>query len=183
MGLGRAGHHALGLAAVRVPPALALAVLLGLGGCKLAGAVAGAAAGASTGAATANPIVGYAVAVAVNSGVDELQDYISRSRQHSEQDAIVAAVGQMQPGDTRSWEIVHDIPLFDDHHGVMQVTRDIATPLTDCKEVLFTIDEGSPQKPRRSLFTTAACRDTVGWQWAQAEPAVERWGYLQHISH
>lgn len=157
--------------------------LLALCACGSAGAVAGAVVGASTGAATVNPIVGYAVAVGVNAGVDELQRYIARLRQGAEQDAIVAAVGQMQVGETRPWKIVHDIPLFDDEHGEMQVVRSIDTPLAQCREVLFTVDEGRPQHLRRTPYTTDACLDTRGWSWAEAEPATERWGRFQHISH
>ena len=158
-------------------------LLLPLGACSSLGAIAGAAVGASTGAATVNPIVGYAVAVGVNAGVGELQKYVARVRQGAEQDAIVAAVGQMQPGETRPWKIVHTVPLFDDEHGEMQVVRSIDTPLTQCREVLFTVDEGRPPHLRRTPYTTDACLDTSGWRWAEVEPGTERWGYFQHISH
>ncbi len=154
-----------------------------LGGCGSIGAVTGAVVGGSTGAATANPVVGYAVAVAVNAGVDDLQKYVARVRQGAEQDAIADAVGRMPPGQVRSWKIVHDIPLFDDEHGEMEVVRLIDTPLAPCKEVLFTVDDGKGARLRRRSYTTDACLDTVGWRWAEAEPATERWGYFQHISH
>jgi len=151
-------------------------------GCRVIGAVASTAAGASTGTITANPVVGYATAVGVNAGIDALEDYIARARQGAEQDAIVRAVGEMQVGETRNWKIVHTIPMFDNEHGEMMVTRVIATPLTTCKEVLFTVDQGSGIHLRQSLYTTSACLDTRGWRWAAAEPATARWGYLQHIS-
>lgn len=188
MGDGRARDLALGFAAMRVRlptgarPAMLL-LLLPLAACSSVGAIAGAAVGASAGAGTVNPLVGYGVAVGVRSGVDALQQYVARVRQNAEQDQIVAAVGQMGVGETRSWEIVHDIPLFDDERGQMQVVRTIDTPLTQCKEVLFTVDEGTASKLRRRLYTTDACRNARGWKWAQAEPAVERWGYFQHINH
>jgi hypothetical protein len=86
----------------------------------------------------------------------------------------------MQSGETRPWKIVHDIPLFDDQHGEMRVTRTIDTPLTQCKEVVFTVDSGQHD---RSLFTTDACRNSGGWKWASAEPAVARWGYFQHVAY
>jgi hypothetical protein len=184
MGLGRALHHPLGLAAVRIRAAALLPfLLLPLGACSTINAIVGAAAGAATGTATTNPLVGYGVAVGVNAGLDELQHYVARLRQNAEQDQIVGAVGEMQIGETRNWKIVHDIPEFDDEHGQMQVTRVIDTPLTQCKEVLFTVDEGQGAKLRRVLYTTDACHSLHGWKWAAAEPAVERWGYLQHISH
>jgi hypothetical protein len=157
--------------------------LAGLGACSTVGPIAGAVVGASTGAATVNPILGYAVAVGVDAGVDELQHYVARVRQGAEQDAIATAVGQMQVGEVRRWQIVHDIPMFDDEHGDVQVVRLIDTPLTQCKEVLFTVDEGRPPHLRRTPYATDACLDTRGWSWAEAEPATDRWGYLQHISH
>ncbi len=89
----------------------------------------------------------------------------------------------MQVGESRPWKIVHDIPLFDDEHGEMRVVRSIDTPLTQCREVLFTVDHGRPPRERRTLYATDACLGTRGWRWAEAEPAVERWGFLQHISH
>ncbi len=154
-----------------------------LGGCGSVGAVAGAVVGGSTGAATANPIVGYAVAVGVNAGVDDLQNYIARVRQGAEQDAIAEAVGRMPPGQVRPWRIVHEIPMFDDEHGEVEVVRLIGTPLTTCKEVLFTVDESKGLRLRRRLYATDACLDSMGWKWAEAEPATERWGYFQRISH
>jgi len=154
-----------------------------LSGCGMVGAVSGAVAGGATGAVTANPIVGYATAVGVNAGVDELQKYIARVRQSAEQDAILTSVAEMQPGEVKSWKIVHEIPMFDDEHGTMQVTRDIATPLTECKEVLFTVEKGKAPHMKQTPYITSACQDGSLWKWAEAEPAVSRWGYFQHISH
>jgi len=171
-----------GAVAVRRAMPLLLLLPLALGACRAVGAIAGAAAGAAAGTATTNPVVGFAIAVGVNAGIDELQNYIARVRQNAEQDEIAKAVGQMQLGETRSWQIVHDIPEFDNEHGQMQVVRLIETPLTQCKEVLFTVDEGRPAHLRRTPYVTDACRDTRGWKWAEAEPATERWGYFQHIS-
>ncbi len=162
---------------------LCLIGALVLAGCGSVGAVSGAVVGASTGAVTANPVVGYVTAAGVKAGVDALQQYIARVRQGAEQDAIIGAVGAMRPGEKRSWKIVHDISLFDDEHGEMQVVRSIDTPLTQCKEVLFTVEQGRDTSLRRIPYLTAACEDTRGWKWAAAEPATERWGYFQHINH
>lgn len=163
--------------------AVLLLAMAGLVGCRSLGGISGAVAGASTGAATANPIVGYAVAVGVNAGVDELQKYIARVRQNAEQDAIVEAVGEMDVGTSRPWKIVHEIPMFDDEHGEMKVTRLIQTPLTVCKEVMFTVDNGTGTHLHQTLYVTSACLDSQGWKWAAAEPAVDRWGYFQHLAH
>lgn len=154
-----------------------------LSGCGMVGAVSGAIAGGATGAATANPIVGYATAVGVNAGVDELQKYIARVRQNAEQDAILTSVAEMQPGESKSWKIVHDIPMFDNEHGTVEVTRDMTTPLTDCKEVLFAVDKGKAPHLKQIPYITTACKDGTRWKWAEAEPAVSRWGFLQHTTH
>ena len=183
MGFGRAGDVAVGHAAVRLRRLGAPICVLLLGGCSALNGITAAGVGASTGAATANPVVGYAVAVGVNAALDELQKYIARVRQGAEQDVIATAVGEMAVGETRDWKIVHDIPMFDDEHGQMQVVRTIDTPLTQCKEVVFTVDDGKAPHLARTGYDTDACRNTGGWKWAQAEPAVERWGYFQHISH
>jgi hypothetical protein len=183
MGLGGAGHLALGLAAVTLLRLALPALAVALAGCSALNAFTAAGVGATTGVATANPVVGYTVAVGVNAALDELQNYIARTRQGAEQDVIAAAAGEMAVGETRDWKIVHDIPLFDDEHGQMQVVRTIDTPLTQCKEVLFTVDEGRPPHLQRARYDTDACHDTTGWKWAEAEPAVDRWGYFQHIAH
>ncbi|MCB8881833.1 hypothetical protein ACELLULO517_16415 [Acidisoma cellulosilytica] len=154
-----------------------------LGGCSMVGPISGAVAGGATGAVTVNPIVGYATAVGVNAGVDELQKYIARVRQNAEQDAILLSVSEMQPGQIKDWKIVHKIPMFDNEQGTVQVTRDIDNPLTDCKEVLFTVDKGQGAHLKQTAYVTSACRDDVTWKWAESEPAVARWGYFQHISH
>ena len=63
------------------------------------------------------------------------------------------------------------------------VVRAIDTPLVQCKEVLFTVDSGRGAHEKRVPYVTDACHDTKGWKWAAAEPATERWGYFQHVSH
>ena len=104
-------------------------------------------------------------------------------RQNAEQDAILSSVAEMPPGQVKDWKIVHEIPMFDNEHGTMQVTRVIDTPLTECKEVLFTVDNGQGAHLKQTPYITSACRDDHLWKWAEAEPAVSRWGYFEHISH
>ncbi len=146
-----------------------------LAGCSLAGCsavadVAGLAVGGAAGSATANPVVGYAVGIGVRAGVDELQRYVSRRRQQGEQDAIATVAGTAPLGESRAWEIRHTIPIGN-QHGTLTVIREITTPLAACREILFSTEDG--------VFTTPICHQPGGWKWAAAEPAVERWGYLQ----
>jgi transcriptional accessory protein Tex/SPT6 len=149
-------------------------ILLALGGCRLTGELIAAAAGGASGAATANPAVGIAVGVAVNSGIDAATNWIVRTRQRAEQDAIAAEVATMQLGERRPWKIEHDIPIGNEH-GEVEVTRVIANKLTQCKELTFSVES----KSGASLYSTEACQNGDHWKWALAEPAVERWGSLQ----
>ena len=172
LGGGRAVHGALGRAAVRrLAPVLLLPVLAG---CTAVSNLAGLAAGGTAGAATANPALGFAVGVGVAVGVDELSEWIVRSRERGEQDAIAKAAGAAPPGSPEPWVIHHTIPIGDEH-GQFLVTREFATPLATCREVVFLVESEKEKRP----FTTTLCRDTLGWHWAAAEPAVDRWGFLQ----
>jgi hypothetical protein len=159
---------------------VAVAALLSvpLGGCHFIGELAGAAAGGASAAASANPAVGIAVGVAVNSGVDATTDYIVRVRQRAEQDAIVAQVATMDVGDSRTWKIEHTIPIGNEH-GEVRVSRMIATPLTLCKELVFSVESGGGETLKQRWYSTQACQSGQRWKWSLAEPAVERWGSLQ----
>jgi hypothetical protein len=155
-----------------------LFVLIHLCGCRFAGDLLAAAAGGASAAATANPAVGFAVGVGVQAGIDATVNYIARKRQQAEQDAIAGEVATMEIGERRPWKIEHDIPIGNEH-GAVEVTRAIATSLTLCKELVFSVESGGDPPATRNWFTTQACRDGDRWKWALAEPAVERWGALQ----
>lgn len=147
---------------------------LALAGCKNAGDIAGVVAAASTGSASANPAVGIAVGIAVRSGVNALADYLDRRRHEGEQDAIADAAGLAPIGTARAWEIRHTIPIGNEH-GLLQPVREFTTPLATCREIAFTVVDGKD----RDLLTTTLCREGTIWRWASAEPAVDRWGFLQ----
>lgn len=146
-----------------------------LAGCTFVSDVAGLAAGGGAGAATANPAIGFAVGVGVRAGVDELGKYVTRRRHGGEQDAIAEAAGNAPLNEMRPWRIRHTIPVGN-AHGTLASVREAVTPLTTCREVLFTVEEDGDATP----FTTFICRDGNHWRWAAAEPAVPRWGLLQH---
>ena len=159
-------------------PLAAIALVALVPGCRAVGEVAGVAAGLASGTATGSPAVGFAAGVATNAGVDELVKWVGRSRQGAEQDAIAAVAGGLDPGQTGAWRIRHTIPIGNEH-GRLQVVRVIASPLTTCKEVVFSVDDGGAGAPLGRLFTTTVCWRGDRWKWAAAEPAVPRWGYLQ----
>lgn len=169
-----AGGRALGRLAVKYAVFLCAMFLCAvfLGGCNLISAGAGVVAGGSAAAVSGNPVVGYAVGLGVSAGAQEVVKYYVRVRQGSEQDAIAEVAGNTPLGETRSWEIRHTIPIGNTS-GTLSVIEEIPNPLAHCREVLFlTKDDKSP-------FLTQVCRDSDRWHWAEAEPAVNRWGNLQ----
>jgi hypothetical protein len=161
---------------VRLLPLILLLPLLG--GCQLMGEIVGAGAGGAAAGATANPAIGIAVGVGVNAGIDAAVAYVGRKWQQAEQDAIAADVAELRPGEQRPWEVRHIVPVGNEH-GEVAVVRDIATPLTLCKELVFSVDTGKGMSLTRHWYMTDACRDGARWKWALAEPATERWGALQ----
>ncbi len=159
-------------------PALLLALPLLMAGCSSIGALSGAVVGVATGAGTTNPVVGYAAGIGTQAAVDSLVKYVSRKRQQNEQDQIAVTVGRLAPGETAPWKIEHDVPIGNEH-GDVTVVDAIANPLTACKEVVFTVIDGDKPDSPRGMFVTTACAQDGVWKWAQAEPAIERWGTLQ----
>ncbi len=154
-----------------------LPVVLLLAGCSSAGNISGLIAGGAAGGATANPAVGYAVGVAVKVAATATFRYAGRVRHHAEQDAIATAAGPLPEGAVVPWKIRHDIP-FGNEDGQVVVVRAITNPIADCREIAFSVHDDPPAPD--AWFTSTICKQSRGWTWALAEPAVERWGYLQH---
>ena len=189
MGDRGAGDGTLGRAAVSFSLSRSVMVLLlpgFLAACSessalvtSAGPVSGAAAGLGISAVTANPLIGYAVGIGTQAAVTALQKYLSRQLHQGQQDSIAAAVATMQPGQEAAWNISYDIPVGD-AHGDVTVIRVIRSPLTTCKEVAFTIITSKNPAAARPVYITTACAQGDGtWKWAEAEPATQRWGFLQ----
>ena len=172
MGLRRASHGAVGLAAVRLA---ALLLTVALGGCSSAGNIIGVVVGAAAGGASANPAVGFGVGVATAAVSDYAIKRVTRSWHRGEQDAIAAAAADLAPGGEGPWRIEHSLP-FGNEHGRLQVVRAIPNPLAACKQVLFSVEKrGEPD----AWYSIDICQQQDRWKWASAEPAVERWGFLQ----
>jgi len=149
-----------------------------LAGCKYAGDLVAAGAGGASAAATANPAVGVAVGIAVQAATQAAIEYVMRKRQQAEQDAIAETVGAMNVDESQSWRIRHDIPIGNEH-GTVRVTREIPNSLAICKEAVFSVINGNRPDSSRAWYVTTVCRQGRRWKWAVAEPAVERWGFLQ----
>jgi hypothetical protein len=175
MGIGGTGDCAVGLVTVRLGAFLLLAVLAG---CSSTPQIIAVVSGGTTGAATGNPALGFAVGVAVDAGATYVLRYYGRSRQGAEQDAIAQVAGDLPVGTKATWKIEHTIPIGDEH-GQLRVVRAIDSPLAACREIAFSVDEGEGDKLKRAWFTSDICKQAETWKWASAEPAVERWGFLQ----
>ena len=155
-----------------------------LGGCTFVADVAAVGIGAGAGAATGNPAVAFAVGVGSRSALRELGNYFDRVRHGAEQDAIATAAGTVPVGGAVPWAIRHTVP-FGNHNGELWVAREYVTPLTTCREIVFTVaDDDGPH-----VFTTSLCRaggptlaakgEDGRWRWAQPEPAASRWHTIQ----
>ena len=156
--------------------ALALLALAALAGCQTAAQLTGLATGGAAGVATANPAIGYAVGIGTAVAADELFKWIGRSRAHAEQLAIAAAAARLPEGGAAYWHIRHTIP-FGDEGGEVWVTRVVESGLATCRDIVFSVAKPPPGAP--AWYRSSICRGTDGWDWARAEPAVARWGYLQ----
>ena len=157
------------------PRLAVMALILSLGGCSSAGNIIGVVIGAAAGGASANPAVGFGVGVATAAVSDFAIKRIARSWHRGEQDAIAAAAAGLGPGGTGAWRVEHSLPLGNEH-GQLQVVRAITNPLARCKQVLFSVED-SDEPP--AWYAADICQQQDRWKWASAEPAVERWGYLQ----
>ena len=159
--------------------AATLLLVLSLGGCQSGSGttaeLTGLAAGGAAGGITANPAIGYAVAIGTAAGADAALKWYGRSRRHSEQEAIAGVAAALSTGDAAPWQIRHLIP-YGNEHGQVRVVRVIDTPLVQCREIVFSVED-APKPP--AWYATSICHADSGWHWAEAEPAVERWGYLQ----
>ncbi|MGI4745492.1 MAG: hypothetical protein ACRYGI_11285 [Janthinobacterium lividum] len=150
--------------------------VLALQGCRSIGSGAGAVVGVAAGAASINPLVGTAAGLGTKAAVDALVLYLARVQQEEQQDTIAMVAGHLKVGQAAEWRITHVLP-FGDAHGTLRVAGLIPNPLADCREIVFTVVDGY----RHADYVTTECAETGSgrWNWAQAEPATERWGFLQ----
>ncbi|MEO9188590.1 MAG: hypothetical protein ABI224_01110 [Acetobacteraceae bacterium] len=153
---------------------LVAAAMLPLAGCSALPSIVGVLSGAAAGGGTASPAVGFAVGIATATATGVAVKYYGKSRQHAEQEVIARLAGALPIGGRAPWRIRHYIPLGDED-GEISVLTDIANPLAPCRSIAFSVRDDRSQR----WYTADICRRATGWQWASAEPAVPRWGYLQ----
>jgi hypothetical protein len=142
-----------------------------------AGIAGAAVAGSITNNAAVATGIGLGAVAAARAGVQYSERVIHRHTQ----DGIAQVAGPLDVGGVAPWSVTHSVPLEEDEHGRVTVSRVISTGLLDCKEIVFTVDKPATDKvPATSAYFVASiCRDGNLWKWASAEPATERWGALQ----
>ncbi len=172
-------------------PILLLLPCLLLGGCsslltQSAGAGAGVGAAAVSNALTTNGAVTAGIGLGTQAAAVAGVQYLEKRVHAAEQNAIATAAGATPVGGVAPWRIVHQIPIEDNEHGQVAVTRYLTpnlpsgdAPPFDCKEIVFSVDTQAHKKLQQSFYIADVCRDGQSWKWATAEPATERWGSLQ----
>ena len=165
--------------------------LLSLAGCvslltQSAGAGAGVGAAAISNALTTNGAVTAGIGLGAQAAATAGVQYLEKRVHRREQDVIAAAAGGVAVGGVGTWSVEHQIPIENDEHGELTVTRQITPALASggapafvCKEIVFSVDTVRDKQPRRDFYTATVCEDGATWKWATAEPATERWGALQ----
>ncbi len=150
--------------------------LLTAGTADLAG-IAGAGAASSV---TKSAAAAAAIGLGVQSLASEGLKYAERSVHRSEQEAIAAAAGPLEPGAVGTWSVVHRVPIEEDEAGQVSVSRSFGAGSVHCKEVVFSVERTRRDVvTERAFYLTTICRRGDEWRWAAAEPATERWGSLQ----
>ncbi|MFM0739460.1 hypothetical protein PQQ51_19640 [Paraburkholderia xenovorans] len=166
--------------------ALAVALTSALSGCSSLyseGATAGAGiAGAALAAkVTSNAAVATGIGLGAVAAARAGVQYSERVVHTNTQDGIAKIAGPLEVGAIAPWSVTHSMPIEDDEHGRVTVSRTISSGALDCKEIVFSVDRAANKNvPATSAFYVASiCRDGDNWKWASAEPATERWGALQ----
>jgi hypothetical protein len=166
--------------------ALAMAISSALSGCSSLyseGATAGAGiAGAALAAqVTSNAAVATGIGLGAVAAARAGVQYSERVVHKNTQDGIAKIAGPLDVGAIAPWSVVHSVPIEDDEHGRVTVSRTISAGALDCKEIVFSVDQTATRNvPASSAFYVASiCREGDNWKWASAEPATERWGALQ----
>jgi hypothetical protein len=169
---------------MRAAAFLPLACAVALSGCgsvltASTADVAGIAGAGVAGAVTKSPAAATGIGLGIASGANAALQYTERKVHGAEQDQIARVAGPLEPGVVGHWSVSHDIPIEDDEHGDLVVTRVVGADDFNCKEVVFSVDTAARKAPHRACYIAMVCRDGDTWKWASAEPATARWGSLQ----
>ncbi len=134
-------------------------------------------------AVTSNGAVTAAIGLGVQSLASSGLGFVERRVHRAEQDRIAGVAGPLPVGGVAPWRIAYDIPIEDDEHGEVSVSRLIGNDDLACKEIVFSVEHPRKAGTRRAFYVSAICRDGTPdhpvWKWATAEPSTARWGSLQ----
>ena len=166
--------------------ALAVLVSASLSGCssiysESATAGAGIAGAAVAAKVTRNAAVATGIGLGAVAAAQAGVQYSERVVHRNTQDGIAKAAGPLDVGAVAPWSVTHTLPIEDDEHGRVTVSRTISAGALDCKELVFSVDQNATKDAAASsaFYVASICRDGNVWKWASAEPATERWGALQ----
>ncbi len=141
--------------------------------------VAGIAGAGIAGAVSKSPAAAAAIGLGIAAGASAGLAVVERDVHRAEQDRIAEAAGPLDPGAVGHWSVSHTIPIEDDEHGDLVVTRVVGAADFNCKEIVFSVDTTEKKVVQRAFYTATVCLDGAKWKWASAEPATARWGSLQ----
>jgi hypothetical protein len=141
--------------------------------------VAGIAGAGAAGAVTKSPAAAAGIGLGIAAGASAGLNYLERDVHRAEQDRIAQEAGPLGVGVVGHWSVSHSIPIEEDEHGDLVVTRLVGVADFNCKEIVFSVDTVEKKISNRAFYTATVCRDGLAWKWATAEPATARWGSLQ----
>ena len=158
--------------------ALCSTIAIGVSGCSSLGAISGTAAALTSGFVTANPAVGVGIGIAVQAATDVAVNRFMKGMHADQQQHIAEVAGQLQAGEIGEWRVDHTLPV-ENGHGKVRMLRSFSSALASCREFAFSVQDGDEPTAPEQWYTAVACESAGQWQWANAEPAVTRWGALQ----
>lgn len=170
---------------VRTPLRLAAAgMLVMLTACSSfleqgAGAVAGVSGAAIAAGVTSDAAMATGIGVGVQSLAQAGVQKAQRTVHTTLQDRIAAVAGGLAVGEVASWDVAHPVPIEPASRGEVTVSRKVGARALDCREIVFSVENGARAESSKGFYVAMICRDGERWKWASAEPATERWGSLQ----
>jgi hypothetical protein len=141
--------------------------------------VAGIAGAGIAGAVSRSPAAATGIGLGIAAGASAGLQSVERDVHRAEQDRIAQAAGPLAPGVVGHWSVTHRIPIENNEHGDVVVTRLVGAADFNCKEIVFSVDSMEKKVVNRAFYTATVCQDGTNWKWASAEPATARWGALQ----
>ena len=164
--------------------AVALGAVGAMSGCSSflqqgTGAVAGVSGSAIAAGITSDAAVATGIGVGVQSLAQAGVQRAQRSFHTTLQDRIAGIAGPLAVGEVASWEVSHPVPIEPDSRGEVTVSRKVGARALDCREIVFSVENGPRAESGKGFYVAMICRDGARWKWASAEPATERWGSLQ----